>query len=167
MPHEVSASFPSHSILPAVCLRSLLILLSGGPRGALTSAVACGILISVFEGVGVLVSRVFNEGTRPQLPPREFVDYVLQYIVPKWLCPAFCADSRPSTGKRATTALIYRLSPPTFWTIDVSFYAVYARLISRIVVLLYGFASPTRTHQVLIPSKHSETPYTILHHGPT
>lgn len=47
------------------------LLSSGGPRGALTSAVACGILLSVFEGVGVLVSRVFNEGTRPQLPPSE------------------------------------------------------------------------------------------------
>ena len=32
----------------------------------------CGILLSVFEGVGVLVSREFNEGTRPQLPPCEF-----------------------------------------------------------------------------------------------
>ena len=42
-----------------------------GPKGALTSAVMCGILLSVFEGVGVLVSRVFNEGTRPQLPPRK------------------------------------------------------------------------------------------------
>ena len=44
---------------------------TGGPKGALTSAVMCGILLSVFEGVGVLVSRVFNEGTRPQLPPCE------------------------------------------------------------------------------------------------
>lgn len=51
-------------------------LLVGGPRGALTSAIACGILISVFEGVGVLVSRVFNEGTRPQLPPRKFTCHI-------------------------------------------------------------------------------------------
>ena len=43
--------------------------LSGGPRSALGSAVACGILLSVFEGVGVLISRVFNDSTKPQLPP--------------------------------------------------------------------------------------------------
>lgn len=43
----------------------------GGPRSALGSAVACGILLSVFEGVGVLISRVFNDNTRPQLPPRK------------------------------------------------------------------------------------------------
>ncbi|KAH9951549.1 mitochondrial import inner membrane translocase subunit [Amylocystis lapponica] len=40
-----------------------------GPRSALSSAIACGILLSVFEGVGVLFSRVLNDGTRPQLPP--------------------------------------------------------------------------------------------------
>lgn len=49
----------------------LIILLLGGPRSALGSAVACGILLSVFEGVGVLVSRVFNDSTKPQLPPCE------------------------------------------------------------------------------------------------
>lgn len=42
----------------------------GGPKSALGSAIACGILLGVFEGVGVLLSRVFSEGTRPQLPPR-------------------------------------------------------------------------------------------------
>ena len=31
---------------------------------------ACGILLGVFEGVGVLIGRIFNEGNRPQLPPR-------------------------------------------------------------------------------------------------
>lgn len=41
----------------------------GGPKSALGSAIACGILLGVFEGVGVLLSRVFSEGTRPQLPP--------------------------------------------------------------------------------------------------
>ncbi|KAJ3803199.1 mitochondrial import inner membrane translocase subunit [Lentinula aff. detonsa] len=41
---------------------------SGGPRSALGSAVACGILLGVFEGVGVLLSRVFAEGQRPPLP---------------------------------------------------------------------------------------------------
>ena len=43
----------------------------GGPKAAFGSAVACGILLGVFEGVGVLLGRVFSEGTRPQLPPRE------------------------------------------------------------------------------------------------
>lgn len=45
--------------------------LVGGPRSALGSAIACGILLGVFEGVGVLMSRVFSESSRPQLPPRE------------------------------------------------------------------------------------------------
>jgi len=40
-----------------------------GPRSAFGSAVACGILLGVFEGVGVLVSRIMNDNTRPQLPP--------------------------------------------------------------------------------------------------
>lgn len=44
--------------------------MSGGPKSALGSAIACGILLGVFEGVGVLLSRVFSEGTRPQLPQR-------------------------------------------------------------------------------------------------
>jgi hypothetical protein len=43
----------------------------GGPKAAFGSAVACGILLGVFEGVGVLLGRVFSEGTRPQLPPCE------------------------------------------------------------------------------------------------
>jgi len=44
----------------------------GGPRSALGSAIACGILLGVFEGVGVLLSRVFSEGPRPQLPQCEY-----------------------------------------------------------------------------------------------
>jgi hypothetical protein len=44
----------------------------GGPKAAFGSAVACGILLGVFEGVGVLLGRVFSEGTRPQLPPCEY-----------------------------------------------------------------------------------------------
>lgn len=42
---------------------------TGGPRSAFGSAVACGILLGVFEGVGVLMSRVFSEGSRPQMAP--------------------------------------------------------------------------------------------------
>ena len=44
----------------------------GGPKAAFGSAVACGILLGVFEGVGVLLGRVVSEGTRPQLPPCEY-----------------------------------------------------------------------------------------------
>jgi import inner membrane translocase subunit TIM17 len=40
----------------------------GGPRSAMGSAVACGILLGVFEGVGVLINRVFAEGQRPPMP---------------------------------------------------------------------------------------------------
>ncbi|KAG6885923.1 hypothetical protein C0993_007941 [Termitomyces sp. T159_Od127] len=52
-------------------LTRFLTLLPGGPKSALGSAVACGILLGVFEGVGVLLSRVFSEGQRPQLAPCE------------------------------------------------------------------------------------------------
>lgn len=48
--------------------------MSGGPKSALGSAVACGVLLGVFEGVGVLLSRVFNEGARPQLPQCKHFD---------------------------------------------------------------------------------------------
>jgi import inner membrane translocase subunit TIM17 len=46
---------------------------TGGPRSALGSAVACGILLGVFEGVGVLMSRVFSEGSRPQMAPSAYI----------------------------------------------------------------------------------------------
>lgn len=46
---------------------------TGGPRSALGSAVACGILLGVFEGVGVLMSRVFSEGSRPQMAPSVYL----------------------------------------------------------------------------------------------
>jgi hypothetical protein len=53
-----------------------LIMLSGGPRASLQMAVASGILLGVFEGVGVLINRLTSEGSRPQLPmprtPRSF-----------------------------------------------------------------------------------------------
>ena len=45
---------------------------TGGPRSAFGSAVACGILLGVFEGVGVLMSRVFSEGSRPQMAPSAY-----------------------------------------------------------------------------------------------
>lgn len=45
---------------------------TGGPRGALGGAVACGILLGVFEGVGVLFGRIFSEGARPVAPRKLF-----------------------------------------------------------------------------------------------
>ncbi|PBK71500.1 mitochondrial import inner membrane translocase subunit [Armillaria solidipes] len=39
----------------------------GGPKSALGSAIVCGVLLGVFEGVGVLVSRAFSD--RPQMAP--------------------------------------------------------------------------------------------------
>ena len=81
--------------------------LIGGPRSALSSAIACGILLSVFEGVGVLVSRVFNEGTRPQLPPSEFSARVGAWRSSLTLC-------RYSTGLHASSTGVM-----TFWTLDV------------------------------------------------
>ena len=44
---------------------------TGGPRTALGSAIMCGILLGVFEGVGVLFSRVTSAGQRPQMAPRK------------------------------------------------------------------------------------------------
>ena len=55
----------------ALALTLILFFILGGPKAAFGSAVACGILLGVFEGVGVLLGRVFSEGTRPQLPPCE------------------------------------------------------------------------------------------------
>jgi import inner membrane translocase subunit TIM17 len=53
----------------------------GGPRAAFGSAVACGILLGVFEGVGVLLNRTLSEGNRQVLPPCLSTDlYVLDYI---------------------------------------------------------------------------------------
>ncbi|KAK4054666.1 translocase of the inner membrane [Microbotryomycetes sp. JL221] len=39
-----------------------------GPKGMLGSAIGCGILLGVFEGVGVLVGRLFAETNKPQSP---------------------------------------------------------------------------------------------------
>ena len=116
-----------------------------GPKGALTSAVMCGILLSVFEGVGVLVSRVFNEGTRPQLPPRKYAANIiidetchLPYLSPFDICVSnhtlTSSSVHSSTRKHAATAVNHsphdcmipprpQPSPPTppehSWTLDV------------------------------------------------
>ena len=47
-------------------------LFPGGPKAALVSATACGILLGVFEGVGVLISRTMGEANRQVAPPRMF-----------------------------------------------------------------------------------------------
>ncbi|GAA97105.1 hypothetical protein E5Q_03780 [Mixia osmundae IAM 14324] len=39
-----------------------------GPRSALGSAIGCGILLGVFEGVGVLAGRMFATMNKPQAP---------------------------------------------------------------------------------------------------
>ncbi|KZP32171.1 mitochondrial import inner membrane translocase subunit Tim17/22, partial [Athelia psychrophila] len=56
--------------IPAGFLAGGCLALRSGHKSALGSAVACGILLAVFEGVSVLLSRVFSEGPRPQLPQR-------------------------------------------------------------------------------------------------
>ncbi|CCA66346.1 probable TIM17-mitochondrial inner membrane import translocase subunit [Serendipita indica DSM 11827] len=42
--------------------------LRSGPKATLGSAVACGILLGVFEGVGVLLNRTMGEANRPVAP---------------------------------------------------------------------------------------------------
>ncbi len=49
----------------------------GGPKATLGSAVACGILLSVFEGIGVLLSRTMGEVNRPVAPPRTLLAFCL------------------------------------------------------------------------------------------
>lgn len=39
-----------------------------GPKGMLGSAIGCGVLLGVFEGVGVLVGRLFAESNKPVSP---------------------------------------------------------------------------------------------------
>ncbi|KAG8797178.1 translocase of the inner membrane [Serendipita sp. 399] len=45
--------------------------LRSGPKATLSSAVACGILLSVFEGIGVLLNRTMGEANRPIAPSLE------------------------------------------------------------------------------------------------
>ncbi|KAH8920548.1 mitochondrial import inner membrane translocase subunit [Atractiella rhizophila] len=58
---------PWNAILSGFCTGGCLGI-RGGPRAMLGSAISCGILLGVFEGVGVLASRLMAESTRPQLP---------------------------------------------------------------------------------------------------
>ncbi|RSH91894.1 translocase of the inner membrane [Saitozyma podzolica] len=45
--------------------------LRAGPRSALGSAVGCGILLGVFEGVGVLMNRMFAQPIPPMQIPEQ------------------------------------------------------------------------------------------------
>ena len=42
--------------------------LTAGPKTALGSGIMCGILLGVFEGVGVLMQRMMAEGNKQQAP---------------------------------------------------------------------------------------------------
>ena len=79
--------------------------LSGGPKSALGSAIACGILLGVFEGVGVLLSRVFSEGTRPQLPP--CMCLFSFYDIPPKTAPQYQKTWRHNPHPPATRRYIY------------------------------------------------------------
>jgi hypothetical protein len=72
----------------------------GGPKAAFGSAVACGILLGVFEGVGVLLGRVFSEGTRPQLPPCASHFFACS-------CPTLTRVSSFSTRVHVSTDVIF------------------------------------------------------------
>lgn len=41
---------------------------TGGPKAALGGAVGCGILLGVFEGVGVLLNKAMSDFSKPQMP---------------------------------------------------------------------------------------------------
>lgn len=74
---------------------------TGGPKAAFGSAVACGILLGVFEGVGVLLGRVFSEGTRPQLPPREFFFLFSSHVIHPFTVPLVPEAMSPQTPSSA------------------------------------------------------------------
>ncbi|EIM21661.1 hypothetical protein E3Q22_00735 [Wallemia mellicola] len=42
----------------------------GGPKAAFGGAVGCGILLGVFEGVGVLLNKAMSDMGKPQMPAR-------------------------------------------------------------------------------------------------
>lgn len=76
----------------------------GGPRAAFGSAVACGILLGVFEGVGVLLSRAMSEVNRPVLPPCELPISLLKFLHPWFpdisLGVPLCSTRGPTTSTR-------------------------------------------------------------------
>lgn len=98
----------------------------GGPKGALGSAVACGILLGVFEGVGVLFSRFFAEGMKPQLPPCES-------LLSQFPSAIFDSLNSLSTGSFITSKLIN-----SYVRIKDSFDVPYSVLILLLFVHLYS-----------------------------
>jgi hypothetical protein len=72
----------------------------------------CGILLGVFEGVGVLMSRVFSESSRPQLPPS--MSLLLLYIIGAPSEQYFSARKRISgrSCSRFTLDSLLLLVPP-------------------------------------------------------
>jgi len=58
---------PWNAIIAGFCTGSTLAL-RGGPKTAFGAGVMCGILLGVFEGVGVLMQRLLAENNKPIAP---------------------------------------------------------------------------------------------------
>jgi hypothetical protein len=68
-PFDVSSRSPlqySQSLIDSFLL--LKYRTTAGPKGMLGSAIGCALLLGVFEGVGVLVGRLFAETNKPVTP---------------------------------------------------------------------------------------------------
>jgi hypothetical protein len=83
---------------------------SGGPRASFGMACASGVLLGVFEGVGVLMNRVFSEGTRAQLPPPRMKRLYSAYVLN--------ADFSLSSIRRSVRLLPHLPSHPRHCMID-------------------------------------------------
>jgi import inner membrane translocase subunit TIM17 len=81
-------------------LEPSLISFLGGPRASLQMAVASGILLGVFEGIGVLMNRMFSENTRAQLPPPRM------YHQPSTACSITYASLAPDAPPASVMASI-------------------------------------------------------------
>lgn len=84
----------------------------GGPKAAFGSAVACGILLGVFEGVGVLLNRAFSEVNRQTLPPRSHLNvYLPSTLISLWISSQFQNRHRLQQYHRHFTALLTLPAP--------------------------------------------------------
>lgn len=69
---------------------------------------ACGILLGVFEGVGVLLGRVMSEGQRPPMAPCEYhVPFRLPFL-------AVLTRIRRTSARHTRTFTMRKLIPCTF-----------------------------------------------------